>query len=153
MKLVVLYHKIIKMEIINQQHFIAAAFIARVFLGCLFFFQGYDAVFSVKVKNVIGTFESNFSKSGIPRFFTVYASWFTCLSELICGALLIFGLFQYPSLYILGINLIIASIGFGITTPMWDTKHVLPRLILILLLLLIPNHYSSWSLDHLIFNN
>lgn len=141
------------MEVINQHHFIAAAFIARVFLGCLFFFQGYDAVFRVKIKNVIGTFESNFSKSGIPKSFTAFASWFTCLSALICGALLILGLFQYASLYILGVNLIFTAIGFGITTPMWDMRHVLPRLILILLLLLIPAQYTIWSVDYLIFNN
>ncbi len=140
------------METINQHHFIVAAFIARVFLGCLFFFQGYDAVFRIKLKNVISTFEADFSNNGIPRIFTISASWFTCFSALICGGLLILGLFQYPALYILGANLIIASIGFGITTPMWDTKHVLPRLILILLLLIIPHQYNAWSLDYLLFN-
>jgi uncharacterized membrane protein YphA (DoxX/SURF4 family) len=139
------------MEIINQQHYIVAAFIARVILGCLFFFQGYDAVFRIKVKNVYNSLENNFNKSGIPSSLTFYASWFTCLSELICGGLLIIGLFQYPALYILGLNLIVASIGFGITTPMWDTKHVLPRLVLILILLLIPNEYNKWTIDNFIF--
>ena len=76
------------MEIINQYHYIIAAFIARLFLGCLFFFQGYDAVFNVRIKNVITTFESDFASKGIPRFLTVTASWFTTLTELIGGALL-----------------------------------------------------------------
>jgi putative oxidoreductase len=139
------------MEIINQYHYIIAALIARVFLGCLFFFQGYDAVFKVKIKNVINTFENDFSDNGIPRFVTVVASWFTSIVEFVCGALLILGLFEYAALYLLGINLIIVAIGFGINTPMWDTRHVFPRLLLLLLLLILPQSWNSLSLDHLFF--
>jgi uncharacterized membrane protein YphA (DoxX/SURF4 family) len=141
------------MEIINQYHYIIAAFIARVFLGCLFFFQGYDAVFKVKIQNVIGVFEYDFAEKGIPKFLTVCASWFTTYSELVCGALLILGLFEYVSLYLLGANLIIAAIGFGINTPMWDTRHVLPRLTLILFLLVLPQSWNILSLDYLFFKS
>ncbi len=139
------------MEFINQYQYVAAALIARLFLGCLFFFQGYDAVFNIKVKNVISTFETDFTKKGVPRFLIVAASWFTSWSELIGGLLLIVGLFQYVSLYILGLNLIIAAMGFGIITPVWDTRYAFPRLALILLLLLIPNSWNTFSIDHLIF--
>jgi uncharacterized membrane protein YphA (DoxX/SURF4 family) len=139
------------MEIINQYHYIIAACVARVFLGCLFFFQGYDAVFKVKIQNVIAVFEDDFAEKGIPRFLTVCASWFTTYSELICGALLIVGLFEYVSLYLLGANLIIAAVGFGINAPMWDTRHVLPRLTLILFLLVLPQSWNIVSLDHLFF--
>jgi len=141
------------MDLINEYHYNIAALIARVFLGCLFFFQGYDAVFNVKIKNVINTFEDDFSNKGIPRFLTVSASWFTSLTELVCGALLVLGLFEYPSLYLLGANVIIAAIGFGINTPIWDTRYVLPRLLLILLLLFIPQSWSTISLDHLFFKS
>lgn len=139
-------------EYINQYHYLAAAFIARVFLGILFFMQGYDAVVKVKVKQVIGTFESDFGKHGIPKFVTIGAVWFTSYSELIGGALLIFGLFEYFALYMLGLNVIIASIGFGINTAMWDTRHVLPRLLLILFLLIIPESWHALSLDYYFFN-
>lgn len=141
------------MEIINQYHYVIAAFIARVFLGFLFFFQGYDAVFRVKVENVIETFESEFSKKGIPKFLTVFAAWFTSYTELIGGALLIVGLFQYAALYLLGINLLIAAIGFGINTAMWDLRHVFPRLTLILFLLIIPQSLNIISLDKLFINS
>jgi len=136
---------------LNQYHEIVAVLIARVFLGCLFFFQGYDAVFNIKVKNVIATFEAGFANKGIPKFLTAAASWFTSYTGLVCGLLLIFGLFQYISLYLLGINLIIAAIGFGITSPMWDTRYVLPRLLLILFLLIVPQAWNALSLDNLIF--
>jgi uncharacterized membrane protein YphA (DoxX/SURF4 family) len=136
---------------LDQYHEIAAALIARVFLGCLFFFQGYDAVFHIKVKNVIATFEAGFANKGIPKFLTAAASWFTSYTELICGLFLTLGLFQYVSLYLLGINLIIAAVGFGITTPMWDTRYVLPRLLLLLFLLYVPQGWNALSLDNLIF--
>lgn len=141
------------MEFINQYHYIMAALIARVFLGCLFFFQGYDAVFNVRIKHVIGTFETDFYRKGIPKPFTAIASWFNTLTALIGGALLILGLFEYVALYLLGANLIIAATGFGIHTPVWDTRHVFPRLILILLLLIIPQSWNSISLDHLLFKS
>lgn len=130
----------------------AAVFIARVFLGCLFLFQGYDAVFNIKLKNVIASFQVTFENKGIPKFLIASTSWFTSYTELVCGLFLIFGLFEYCALYLLGINLIIAAIGFGINTAMWDTRHVLPRMLLLLFLLIVPQSWNLLSLDHLIFN-
>lgn len=138
------------MDIINYYHEAACVLIARVFLGFLFFFQGYDAVFKVKVAHVIETYRENFAEKGVPVIILTLASWFTCGTELICGALLILGLFKYISLYLLGANLLIAALGFGISTPMWDTRFVFPRLILLLLLLALPQSLDIWSLDNLI---
>ena len=140
------------METITQYHEVAAVFIARVFLGLLFFFQGYDAVFNVKVHNVIEAYENSFANKGIPRFLTVCGSWFTSYVELIGGFLLIIGLFEYPVLYLLGIDLIIASIGFGITKPMWDLRYVFPRLALLLFLIVVPITWDLWSLDNLLLH-
>jgi len=139
------------MEIINQYHETVAVLIARVFLGLLFFFQGYDAVFNVKIKNVIGTYQVTFANKGIPKVFTTWASWYTSCTALIGGFLLIIGLFEYFTLYLLGINIIIASIGFGINTPVWDTKFVFPRLLLLLLLLMIPESINTFTCDYLFF--
>lgn len=139
------------MEIINQYHGLAAVLTARVFLGLLFFFQGYDSVFNIKIKNVIDTYRINFSNRGIPKFLTVFGAWFTSCSALIGGSLLILGLFEYLALYLLAMNLIMTAVGFGINTPMWDTRFVLPRLILLLFLLLVPAVWNGWSLDNLIF--
>ncbi len=139
------------MKLLIQNHQVIAVCIARVFLGLLFFFQGYDIVFKIKVKNVIETYQTTFLNKGIPKFMTVCAAWFTSYTELICGALLVLGLFEYCALYLLGINLIIASIGFGINTPMWDMRFVLPRLLLLLFLLVVPNSWNTYSLDYLLF--
>jgi uncharacterized membrane protein YphA (DoxX/SURF4 family) len=140
------------MEIITQYHQIAAVFIARVFLGCLFFFQGFDAVFKVKIRNVIQTYQTTFYNKGLPKFLTVFAAWFTSCSALVAGALLILGLFEYCALYLLGINLIITAIGFGINTAMWDTRFVFPRLIVLVFLLLVPETWNMWSLGYLLIS-
>jgi uncharacterized membrane protein YphA (DoxX/SURF4 family) len=137
------------MESLIQHHEAVAVFIARVFLGLLFFFQGYDAVFHVKVKYVIQTYENSFVNKGIPRFLTVCGAWFTSCVELIGGLFLIAGVFEYAVLYLLGIDLIIASIAFGITTPMWDMRFVFPRLALLLFLLITPSAWHLWCMDRL----
>ncbi|HEY1038674.1 MAG TPA: DoxX family protein [Bacteroidia bacterium] len=138
------------MEQIIQYKEEIASLIARVFLGLLFLFQGYDAVFNVKIRNVISTYRNDFEGKGMPGFIVVMASWFTTCTELLCGLFLILGLFTHVSLYLLGLNLLVAALGFGLTSPMWDTRHVLPRLILLLFLLLIPEAWNIFSLDNLI---
>lgn len=138
------------METIIQFHESAAVFIARVFLGSLFFFQGYDAVFKVKVNTIISTYERIFSNKGIPVFLIKTGTWFTSYTELIAGLLLILGLFEYCALYLLGLNVIIASIAFSITQPMWDMRFVFPRLILLVFLLVVPASWDVWSIDNLL---
>lgn len=133
----------------TMQHEITAAFITRVFLGLLFFFQGYDAIFNIKIKNVIQTYEDSFALKGIPRFLTVSGAWFTSFAEFIGGLLLVLGIFQYYALTILGLDILIASIAFGIASPMWDTRHVFPRLVLLIFLFLIPESWNVISLDNL----
>ena len=127
-----------------------AAAIARLFLGFLFFFQGYDAIFKIKLTNVINAYHESFISLGIPKLITAASAWFTSYTELICGGMLIFGVLQHIALLLLGLNLIVAAIGFGITNPLWDTKYVLPRLILILFLLSIPREWDIFSIDYLI---
>lgn len=140
------------MEFINQYHYTAAVFIARVFLGLLFFFQGYDKVVTIKIKNVLLTYKSPFEKVGIPKFLTTIGVYYTSYSELIGGLLLVFGLFQYVALYMLGINIIMASVAFSMSRPMWDMRFVVPRLALLLFLLATPKSWHIWTLDNLFFN-
>jgi len=135
------------MELISQLHESIGILFARVFLGLLFFFQGYDAVFNVKIKNIINNYESAFENKGIPKIMTITGAWFTSLAELIGGFLLIVGLFRYYALYLLGVDLLIASVAFGIATPMWDTRHVFPRIVILTILLLVPAEIDILNLD------
>lgn len=141
------------MELIEQYHFVAAITIARVFLGFLFLFQGYDAVVKIGMKTAIDTYHERFVQKGMSRALTSLAAVFTSYSGLVCGVLLILGLFEFSALYLLGLNLVITGIGFGMNEPLWDTRNVFPRLILLLLLLITPLEWHSFSLDYLFFRS
>ncbi len=127
---------------------IIAFSIARIFLGFLFFFQGYDAVVKIKMRNVIDTYHVQFENKGIPKWLIKTGVYFTSLTELLGGTLLLFGFGTYPALILLGLNLLVAAVGFGISTPMWDTRFVFPRLILIVFLLLAPLQWNLFSVDY-----
>lgn len=139
------------MEDLSNYHEIAATCLVRVILGLLFLFQGVDTVFNIGMKNVVETYKSGF-KQRVPSGLISIAAYFTAYTELIGGTLVLFGLFQYVALYLLSVNLIIAAIGFGMVTPLWDMRNVWPRLILLLILLYVPVNWSIWSLDNLFFN-
>jgi len=133
-------------EIFNGE--VIAVFVARVFLGLLFFFQGYDAVFKIGLKNVIDTAAAPLAMKGVPRFISVMGSYYTSYVQLIAGAFLIIGLLKYYALYLLGIDLLLACIVFGIVTPVWDMRHVFPRLVLLIFLLLAPARWDVLSADY-----
>jgi putative oxidoreductase len=127
---------------------IFAATIARIFLGFLFFFQGYDAVFKIKIAGVIDAIREPMKQKGVPDFFITGGAYFTSYVQLIGGLLLIIGLLKYAALYFLGIDLLIAAIGFGITQPLWDMRFVFPRFLLLLFLLIIPQSWNVFGLDY-----
>jgi len=134
-------------EIYN--HSIAYA-LARIILGILFLWQGYDKIFNVKIKNVVQAYE-------LPMGYPFSNIWvwvgtiFTSYVELICGLLLIIGLATNYALYLLGLDLILVVIALSAMNPIWDMKFVFPRLILLIILLLLPPHLNILSIDHYIF--
>lgn len=140
------------MELAQQYHETAAVLLARTFLGLLFLFQGYDAVFNIRVRHVITAYKGSFQNRNMPGFLVSAGAWYTSLTELICGPLLILGLFQHISLFLLGLNVIVVSIALGIQTPLWDMRHAFPRFVLIIFLLCVPAEWNTWSLDQFLFN-
>ncbi len=136
---------------VSEYHLYAAAFIPRVFLGILFLFQGYDALFRLGIPAVIETFEYPLKNKGVPRFLLTMGSWYTSLAKLIGGILLILGLFTHLALYMLGLDLMFVAITFGLMRPLWDMQFVFPRLVLLIFLLIIPIEWNVISLDHLLF--
>ncbi len=136
------------MRTILSNHEIIAVFIVRVFLGLLFFFQGYDAVFRVGIKNVITTFHSSFANKGIPQPLIIMGVGFTSFIQLIGGFFLIIGFIKYYALCLLGVDLLVAAIAFGIIQPMWDLRFAFPRLILLIFLLFIPWQWDVLSVDY-----
>jgi putative oxidoreductase len=122
----------------------------RIILGLLFFFQGYDKVFKVKTSGVIKFFHQELGRIRVPNFIVVSSAWFTSYAELICGTLLILGLFKTYALYILSVDLILVTAAFSLIKPMWDMQLLFPRLILLIALLYLPSSWDVFSLDYLI---
>lgn len=126
---------------------IIASFTARVFLGLLFFFQGYDKVFNIKISGVVRTFEQPYKQTGLPLFLLYAGVAVTSFIELAGGILLILGLFKYIALYLLAFDLLIATAGLSLINPMWDLKFSFPRLVILIFLLIIPQEWDKWMLD------
>lgn len=137
---------LISNDIINKE--VMAVFIARVFLGFLFFFQGIDAVFGIKPAGILHEIKEPLEQKGVPKFLIVFGAYFTSYVELIAGFCLIIGFMKYYSLYLLGLDLLVASFAFGIIKPMWDMQFVFPRLALILFFLIAPSEWDVISVDY-----
>jgi uncharacterized membrane protein YphA (DoxX/SURF4 family) len=125
-----------------------AILLVRLFLGLLFFLQGYDKVFRLKVKNVIQEIHSPLATKGVPEFFSTIGAYVTSYIELICGATLILGFVTYWSLYLLGFDMLLVALAFGIVEPVWDMKHIFPRLALLIFLLITPSQWEVISVDY-----
>lgn len=124
----------------------AAELLLRIFAGILFFFQGYDKVFRIGLKGVTDTFMADASRYRIPRGLVSLLTWYTSLAELIGGLLLMAGLFTFPALCALGLDLVLVALAFSFIEPMWDMKHVFPRLLLLVALMLLYRGGQNWGL-------
>ncbi|MBS1638107.1 MAG: DoxX family protein [Bacteroidetes bacterium] len=124
--------------------------IIRIFTGILFLFQGYDKLFRIGMPGVVNSFRNDAERNRISPGLVHFVAYFTSISEFICGMLLIVGLLTNYALYLLGLDLILVCMAFSFIQPMWDMKHVFPRLVLVILLLVIPSENRLLSLDHLL---
>ena len=122
----------------------------RVFAGILFFFQGYDKLFKIKMAGVIDTFMGDASRHNIPRPMVSFMAYYTSIVEFIGGIFLVFGILTNYTLCALGLDLILVCFAFSFLEPMWDMKHVFPRFLLVILLLILPLENDKLSLDYFI---
>ncbi len=127
----------------------AAIFFSRVLLGILFMIQGYDKIFSVGIKTVAQTIQPSFKRS--PYSFILSVAVFTSFVEFLGGMFLIAGLFKYYTLYFLGIDLLIVSLGLSLVDPVWKMDIVFPRFLLLLFILIVPAEYDVLTLDRFLF--
>ena len=132
-------------------NFNIAELFVRCFLGILLIFQGYDKLFVVKIKNVVIVFQNETERKNVPNFLVVLISYFTSIVEFFGGILLVVGLFHNQIHIVLCIDLLLVSFAFSYVNPMWDLKHVFPRAVLIITILLLSN-YFYFGIDTLLFN-
>lgn len=124
--------------------------IIRLFCGIIFMFQGYDKLFVVKVKGVVDLFQNNARKKNVPVFLQYGMAYYTSSIEFFGGILLILGLFKNWVLVLLGFDVIMVAVAFSVLEPVWDMRHVFPRLLIISVLLVMPEEWSKFTMDYIL---
>ncbi len=127
-----------------------AVLIARLFLGVLFFIQGYDKVFNLKLKEVICGFREELGEKNFSDPVLKVSAYYSSYAELVGGILLIAGFLKFYALCALGIDLLLVAVAMGVIKPLWSMDYVFPRLVLLLILLFLPPHLDIFSLDFLL---
>src|SRR3954469_11379179 len=125
----------------------AGIFFTRVLLGIIFFMQGFGKVFTFTVPKVYNMFFKDLETTFLPKWLIWATAYYTSYAELIGGLLLIIGLFRKYALYLLAIDLLVVSFGHGLMEPIWDLSHVMPRAVLLITLLLVPQKWDRWHAD------
>ena len=133
-------------------NFQIAESVLRYFAALLFLFQGFDKLFKIGMPAVIDTFMIDASRYHVPRWFVGGVAWFSSLTEFAGGLLLLLGFITDYSLYALALDLLVVTFAFSFLDPMWDLKHVFPRMLLIVALLLLPPSVSYFRLDNLLIH-
>lgn len=123
----------------------------RLVTGALFFFQGYDKIFRVKIANVVRTFDDPMNPSIWPKSLLKPLITISSFAELIGGLFLFLGLLKFYTLSVLSLDLLFVAISFSSIKAMWDMQHYFPRFVFVLLLWVIPFGNDVYSLDRLIF--
>ena len=125
----------------------------RALLGIIFLMQGYGKIFVITIPKVYDMFFKIFEPTFLPKSLIWLTLYYTSYAELLCGLLLIIGLLRRYAMYLLCIDLLVVSFGHGLIEPVWDLQHVIPRAILLIMLLLLPQEWDRWSADRLWLRN
>ena len=121
--------------------------LVRLVAGSLFFFQGYDKLFHVKVENVLSAFSNSKIPGFLPRPLLRILVLSSSYIEMVGGFLLMIGLFKFAILSLISIDLVFVSIVFSYYTAMWDMQFYFPRFVFICILWIIPKANDIYSLD------
>ncbi len=122
----------------------------RLLLGLIFLMQGVGKVFKFGVENVYQNYFYGTYKELLPEFLLKATAYYTSYVEFFGGLLLCLGLFRNYVLYTFASVLLIVTFGHGLIEPIWDLSHVIYRAILLLALLLLPDHWDRFSVDQIL---
>ncbi len=125
----------------------AGVLFTRALLGIIFFMQGFGKIFTIGVPKVYDMFFKDFETTFLPKWVIWATAYYTSYIEMICGFLLIIGLFRKYAMYLLAADLLLISFGHGLMEPVWDLSHVMPRAILLITLMLLPQEWDRWNAD------
>ena len=127
-----------------------ALLFTRTLLGIIFLMQGYGKIVTYTMPDLYNMFFKNFETTFLPDWIIWSVAYYTSYVELIGGFLLIIGLFKKYVFYLLALDLLIVAFGHGLMEPIWDLQHVMPRAILLIVLMIVPQDWDKWNSDALI---
>jgi len=122
---------------------------ARLVLGLMFFQGALWRVFTLGPKeHARRFFVEPFADSFLPEWSLWLAGTSVPFAELIGGALVLLGLWRLQGLCLLGAVLVTVTFGHLLAEPIYAfNSHVMPRLVLCVFLLLIPQEWDAYSVD------
>ena len=128
-----------------------AVLFARMVLGLIFFMAGVWKVFELGPAGHVRRFFLPFQDTFLP----VWSLWIVGVTipfvELIAGGLILVGWRIREALLALGIVLVVVTFGHLLKQPLYAFhEHVIPRLALVLFVLLMPQEFDRFSIDHLL---
>jgi len=126
---------------------IAALFLVRLLLGLIFFWQGFGKVFVWKITGIYERAFAGLEETFLPDWLLWAMAYYTSFVELICGTLVVLGLWRKQAYLLLASVLIIVAFGHGAESYIWDIRFVLQRAVFLILLMLLPMEWDRWSLD------
>ena len=130
-----------------------AILFARLVLGLIFFMAGVYKVFDLGPVGHVQKFFLPYQDTFLPTWSLWLVGFTIPFVELLAGALVIVGCQTRYALISLGIVLVIVTIGHLLKEPLYPFhEHVIPRLVLVVFLLVMPEEIDRLSLDHILRN-
>lgn len=123
---------------IAENNLIILEFTSRWLLAILFFFQSYDRIFRIGLKETTNIIYYQNTEQKLPYKIVQIGVYITAYLEFISGIFLFLGIFRDIALYTLCVDMLLAAGGFSYLKPMWDMKHFFPRFILLCIQLFLP---------------
>jgi len=136
---------------LNEYSIPAAYLLIRIILGIVFISSGYDKLMRIGIGKVKEEYALQLQKYRMPAFVFSFTAFFSTWAELIGGILILFGLFKFIALSVLGIDLVLVTLAMVLLQPLYDLKLVFARLLLILILFVGNIGLDLFSLDYLFF--
>ncbi|MFK8011310.1 MAG: DoxX family membrane protein [Marinicellaceae bacterium] len=127
-----------------------ASFFIRIALGLFVGMIGYHKVFVMgSLQHAEKFFIQGFKDSWIPEWLLWLLGYTIPYVELLCGAMLIVGVFVYFNALIIGVLLLIVAYGHLLQDAFYNpVSHWLPRFTLMVALLLLYDKKDKFSLEN-----
>jgi len=128
-----------------------ALLFARLVLGLIFFMAGFWKTFQLGPLEHARKYFLPFADTFLPIWSLWAVGVVIPFIELVAGGLVILGLRTREALVSLGFVLAVVTFGHLLKEPLYEFHtHVIPRLVLLLFILVMPQEDDAFSIDYLL---